>query len=436
MKTTIPRNHSLILLILLTSYICYPLTTYGQIFNSEEHQFYMAVIDGPAEKVAKMLEEGFDPNSTREGSPVTYLMTAANQGNVEIVKLLLEYGADHTVELTDGSTALSFAAQNGRLETVNLLLQLDPSPEQQHLDKALLESARSGHPLTSKALVEAGSRIHSQGQGGLTPLHYAARQGYPETTTMLIDLGADINRPDSTGRTPLMLAAWMAHEQVTRLLLEKGAERNPVDFQGYRAFYGLEEATDWKALLDRHWIKRPVEAEICDRAVGHATIYKPDNADVWRVSGHKLFEKPQEGTEAWIVSEWDNTIEKLKIESVTQNEYARIELNEEAWDVEFEPYDGAAFRSVDKQGAGLMVWPAPETISVVENPDREDLPWGMPLEIARTAVDLDGDNRPDLLEVEFCCSDPLSDEFCEYYCTQYWLKVEGRWIKCDSIPPA
>jgi ankyrin repeat protein len=51
----------------------------------------------------------------------TALMTAAAEGQLEVVRLLLERGADPTLVDTDGDTALSFARQNGHTMVAQLL---------------------------------------------------------------------------------------------------------------------------------------------------------------------------------------------------------------------------------------------------------------------------------------------------------------------------
>ncbi len=60
-----------------------------------------------------------DIQGTLEG--FTALMTAAAEGQVDVVRVLLEHGADKDLEDKDGDTALSFARQNGHSEVIELL---------------------------------------------------------------------------------------------------------------------------------------------------------------------------------------------------------------------------------------------------------------------------------------------------------------------------
>ena len=78
------------------------------------------------------------------------------------------------------------------------------------------------------------------------------------------------------------------------------------------------------------------------------------------------------------------------------------------------------------------MWSSPIRVS----PRRADLPWGLFPETLRTAIDLDGDGRPDALDLEFCCGDRTTNQGCEYYCGEYWLKDRDSWRKCEAWNPA
>ncbi len=87
---------------------------------------YKASVQGETEIVRVLLEAGADPNlesaGETEGTP---LCAAAAWGRTEIVRLLLKFGADpNRVEgaNTYPTRALNWATQNGHLECVDLLL--------------------------------------------------------------------------------------------------------------------------------------------------------------------------------------------------------------------------------------------------------------------------------------------------------------------------
>jgi ankyrin repeat protein len=87
---------------------------------------YTAAVQGEVEIVRLLLEAGADPNresgGESEGTPVC---AAASWGRTEVVRLLLQHGADpNQVERADEvpMTALAWARRNQHEETVRLLL--------------------------------------------------------------------------------------------------------------------------------------------------------------------------------------------------------------------------------------------------------------------------------------------------------------------------
>jgi ankyrin repeat protein len=106
------------------------------------------------------------------------LIEAVRAGQLSEVTALLGAGADVDAAAGDGMTALHWAAQDGRAEIVDVLLD-------------------------ASADVTAGTRI-----GGYTPLHLAAGRGHADVVRRLLDAGSDPNATTTTsGVTPLHLAA-------------------------------------------------------------------------------------------------------------------------------------------------------------------------------------------------------------------------------------
>lgn len=61
------------------------------------------------------------------------------------------------------------------------------------------------------------------------------------------------------------------------------------------------------------------------------------------------------------------------------------------------------------------------------------LPNNISLKRIESAIDIDNDNKPDLLSVRFCCGEPNkeSDEKCPYICQKYYKKNNGVWKIID-----
>jgi uncharacterized protein len=77
--------------------------------------------------------------------------------------------------------------------------------------------------------------------GGMTPLLYAARDGRMDTVRMLLDAGAEINQRDANEIPPLILAITNNHPDVARFLIERGADIKAVDWYGRTPLWAAVE---------------------------------------------------------------------------------------------------------------------------------------------------------------------------------------------------
>ena len=119
----------------------------------------------------------------------TAVLLAAEVNNTEVVKVLLDAGADPRITTEQGMTPMIMAAGGGTD------IQRERVPEEQA--KAIE---------TVKLLAEHGVDITAAGQYGWTALHAASYQGLKDVIQYLVSKGADINEMDSFGQTPLSIA--------------------------------------------------------------------------------------------------------------------------------------------------------------------------------------------------------------------------------------
>lgn len=127
----------------------------------------------------------------------TPLYKAVHFGHHDLVETLIAEGADIAIRNSLGRTALHEAAATGQDAIARLLVEY---------------GANVNTRVNSQAL-----------DSGMTPLLFAADQGHVDTVGLLIDLGALINWKDSDGWTALKMAEHATHGKVVKLLKEKGA---------------------------------------------------------------------------------------------------------------------------------------------------------------------------------------------------------------------
>ncbi len=118
-----------------------------------KEEFLTAARKGDIEKVKAMLAQGIDVN-TRSKYNATALSFACDRGNVELVRLLLEKGADpNATDSFYGATPIVWAAQKGNVQIVKMLLEKGATGKEQ----VVIGSAREGNAEMVKMLLELGN---------------------------------------------------------------------------------------------------------------------------------------------------------------------------------------------------------------------------------------------------------------------------------------
>ena len=141
----------------------------------------------------------------------TPLYTSVLNGNVEMVRLLLEHGArvDDAVG-SSGETALGVATRNNSVRIVNMLLQEGADVNRQIGDLAIRCCIGRFTKITQalQCFLENGGNIDVKNKRGYTPLHIAARNDFEHIVRFLLENGAHIDAVDKYLSTPLHCAAY------------------------------------------------------------------------------------------------------------------------------------------------------------------------------------------------------------------------------------
>ena len=110
---------------------------------------YFAAVDGPSETVRSLLEHGAHPNP-RDAEDTTPLWHAARRGNLAMVKMLLETGADPHHTCKRGFHPLDVAEAFGHTEVKQAFLE-DPRVDLVSLKPASEEWYQTGRSSTTFA---------------------------------------------------------------------------------------------------------------------------------------------------------------------------------------------------------------------------------------------------------------------------------------------
>uniref|UniRef100_K3WS27 Uncharacterized protein n=1 Tax=Globisporangium ultimum (strain ATCC 200006 / CBS 805.95 / DAOM BR144) TaxID=431595 RepID=K3WS27_GLOUD len=158
----------------------------------------------------------------------TFLRAVRTNG-VDTIRQLLGQEGQEAIKLDDagvlGETALMTAAQHGHVDIIKLLLTEGWSVSKK--DKtgatALLYAAKKDHANAIETLIEANASVNDQDNEGRSPLTWAARHGHVNAVKMLVQHGAVVNYKDRRGPIPLIDAADGGHANVVEALIGKSS---------------------------------------------------------------------------------------------------------------------------------------------------------------------------------------------------------------------
>jgi ankyrin repeat protein len=107
-----------------------------------------------------------------------------------------------------------------------------------------------------RVLLEAGADVERTNVNNSTALHRAANEGQLEVCRLLLDWGAKVDPLDMSNNTPLHLAARWAQLLVVKLLVERGADVGLKNKYGQTARdsareMGFYEVVDWLDSVNR-----------------------------------------------------------------------------------------------------------------------------------------------------------------------------------------
>jgi ankyrin repeat protein len=158
----------------------------------------------PMEVITALLARGANPNARANTTPFrgfyqvsanwanfdgqTPFLRAALSGDVTLMRLLLEHGADPNIPTIDGATPLMAAAG------VNWVIAQTFSRS----DHEYLEAAR--------LCLERGADVNAVNSQGFAAVHGAANRGFDAMIRLLAEHGAKLDLKDQQGRTPMTFA--------------------------------------------------------------------------------------------------------------------------------------------------------------------------------------------------------------------------------------
>lgn len=277
--------------------------------NTDGETALHVLCDYSVETIRRFLERGVDVNAQDgRGNTVLHLVARRRRDAVNVVELLMEYGAragvvnvegrnalheaagSNSVKLVGllrekgysvgekdywGNTALHLAAAGRADDVVQYLLELEEVQMQARNEDGMmaLEKALSGntrvrragrdcHPNSQNSisvhvgikdtvllrlLLKAGVDINAKDRDGRTALHAAILENDKKSLQILLDHGADVNIENRNGHTPAKLAAMRGKYDLVSVLVKAGSRRPPRVLKVYDPSI-FEDLMEWEVL--------------------------------------------------------------------------------------------------------------------------------------------------------------------------------------------
>ncbi|CBZ27339.1 ankyrin/TPR repeat protein [Leishmania mexicana MHOM/GT/2001/U1103] len=201
----------------------------GTRITEDVEKFLRAARSRDTADCSRMLKEKPELVNSVEAGGYAALHFAAFNGDAEMIRLLLEYKADLSIENLDGNTPLVMGVKGRQLECIRILANAgaDVNKESPSGSAAAHYAASMGYLDCLRLLVELGAKtIYGENEAG-TLLHWACHSGDVNCIGAVIyEFKVPINAVDKHGGTALFTAIFMKKMEAAEFLIEHGATVN------------------------------------------------------------------------------------------------------------------------------------------------------------------------------------------------------------------
>jgi ankyrin repeat protein len=205
---------------------------------NEKNGLLLHMADKGFLRVIQHFLPGMDLNTILDDGGLSLLHRGGIQGNVELGRLLIEYGIDVSLKDEYGTEAISYyAGMTNDLSFIELLVNEGANIESEVRggNTSLFMSLLARDVQMSKYFLSKGARSNIVNDFGQVPIVLAASLGDIELIEYFLSTGVDINTTAGEGNTPLHTAVQSKDKDMVSYLLENGADPKIRTTDGYTA---------------------------------------------------------------------------------------------------------------------------------------------------------------------------------------------------------
>lgn len=191
----------------------------------KQSPLHIACRGGNLEIVKRLLDLGADPNSV-DKLGMSPLMEACSIGNLDIMKVLVDANAEIDAVTISRQTLLWFATLHGSPEAVRYLLdelKIDPNAAREDGVTPLMVASSQGFETIVDLLINAGADVNAMDLQNTTALINAAEHGSTMIVSLLLHYGAHVNIFTENNFTPLIISSAHGHLESVQKLVDAGA---------------------------------------------------------------------------------------------------------------------------------------------------------------------------------------------------------------------
>lgn len=188
----------------------------------------VASADGHEDIVKSLVEYGANVNKISNAGMTPLFAAAILFGDVSMVETLCTLGADINLKIS-GKTLLSYAIGTQNEAMIACLVELGADVNMANNDgkNPLILAADKGNISIIEYLVAKGAEVNQvDRKSNVSPVFLAAQNGHEEIVKYLVECCANVNRERGDGATPLWIANKNGHIAIVKYLLEHGSDPN------------------------------------------------------------------------------------------------------------------------------------------------------------------------------------------------------------------